>query len=307
MPKKKLVTNWSLPFFGSGKRRAKKAPAKRRKASTVGAAQALDAALKAGKRAGDTGAFGAWLKKARLDGRGWFLKSRLRSEFEKGVDAGINERQAKKVRKSAGRKSVLGAARGRKVDGYRVWQSAPGVWRSKLDPDSEFESYKEAAAFTRSMVKARTNPRRVGNPLCGGWKPVDQITDRAKRYRANHEDCKPPGPRRCLFCGSGKNVDVHHLDGNESHGGRQNLVYACRSCNTAIGAAMKRKGLGKRTRQFNPQHVPTYGEYVAAVAAHRRGAWDAGGKVIHATPAHIRREYAARIWERRKERGSVPF
>lgn len=155
----------------------------------------------------------------------------------------------------------------------------------------------------------------VPNPACGGTKPVYLITDRAKRYRANHPDCRPPGPRRCHLCGARKNVDVHHLDGNEDHGAPENLIYACRVCNASIGAAYAKKGIGKRTRQFNGKkaggrRVPSFGEYMAAVAAHRRGAWDAGGKVIHQTPVHVRQEYAQRVWDLRRERGTasqVPF
>lgn len=259
------------------------------RSSSIPAGQALDAALRAGRRFADTGAFDAWLKKSGLADRGWFLRSRLKSEFEKGVEIGSRK----------------------KVEGYDVWQSEPEVWRSSLDPESEFESYAEAARFTRAFARRRRNPPpRVGNPVCGGWKPVHAITDRAKRYRANSAGCKPPGPRRCHLCGARKNVDVHHLDGNEDHGRPENLLYACRSCNAAIGAAYKRQGIGKRTRQYNPAKVPSFAEYVAAVAAHRRGAWDKGGKVIHATPVDKRQEYAARIWDLRRKRGTdsqVPF
>jgi len=41
-------------------------------------------------------------------------------------------------------------------------------------------------------------PRQV----CGAsWrKPVHQITDRAKRYRAHQPECRPPGPAKCALC-----------------------------------------------------------------------------------------------------------
>jgi hypothetical protein len=45
-------------------------------------------------------------------------------------------------------------------------------------------------------------------------KPAAEITDRAKRYRANQN--QPPGPRRCNFCGDAKNIDVDHI-GGEPH------------------------------------------------------------------------------------------
>ncbi len=154
---------------------------------------------------------------------------------------------------------------------------------------------------------------RISNPACGGTKPVALITDRAKRYRANHPDCKPQGPKICLFCGSKKNVEVHHLDGNEDNGAPGNLAWACRSCNTKIGVAHKKAGKGKRTRQFNPPgRVPTYEQYARAVSLHVRGAHDEGGAIIHATPPAKRSEYARRIAAEKRKRGThrrseVPF
>ena len=142
----------------------------------------------------------------------------------------------------------------------------------------------------------------VANP---GYKPVHALTDRAKRYRANSPELRPDGPKRCLFCGSKKNPTVHHLDGDESHLERGNLVWACKSCNTAIGAAYKRAGLGVRTRQYNPQKagggVPTYEQYLFAVGHHQRGAWDEGGAILHAIPPATRSEYASRLWGFRKK------
>lgn len=149
---------------------------------------------------------------------------------------------------------------------------------------------------------------------CGeGRKPVEAITDRAKRYRANSAACKPEGPKRCEYCGSGKNVGVHHRDGNEDNGRRSNLAWACKSCNGRIAVQHKRQGKGKRVRQYNPKagRVPTFGEYMAAAAEHQRGAHDAAGKVIHATPKWLRQEYAKRAWDIRRQRygggEEVPF
>lgn len=65
---------------------------------------------------------------------------------------------------------------------------------------------------------------------------------------------------------------------------------------------MAKRGKGTRTRQFNP--TPSYAEYAAAVAGHKRGSRDAGGAVIHATPSNKRREYASQIWATRKQRGN---
>jgi hypothetical protein len=121
-----------------------------------------------------------------------------------------------------------------------------------------------------------------------------QITDRAKRYRAQKG---VTGPKRCVLCGKGGRLDVMHLTGNEAHGEKENLAYGCRSCNTALGAAFKRLGAGKPTNQYNPakQDYPSFQQYMWAVSNHARGAHDAGGAIIHATPKHKRIEYARRI------------
>ena len=166
---------------------------------------------------------------------------------------------------------------------------------------------------------------RVPNPACGGVLPVELITDRAKRYRANSEQCRPTGPRVCA-CGSTKNLGVGHLDGNEDNGDRSNLAWQCKSCNAKQAHADKKAGKGKRTRQFNPRRpkvntrgkkakppadsIPNLAAYSIAVSQHRRGAHDEGGRIIHATPPHIRRQYAREIAARKAERGTntrVPF
>jgi len=94
-------------------------------------------------------------------------------------------------------------------------------------------------------------------------KPVNEITDRAKRYRANQKDVRPPPPKQCYFCGSRQHVGVHHFDGNEDHGHRQNLGWACKRCNAKIAHWMKRAGIGKRTRQFNPSKASKESQMLA--------------------------------------------
>lgn len=161
----------------------------------------------------------------------------------------------------------------------------------------------------RGKLETIANPAAV--PCASTRKPVQAITDRAKRYRANQAGCKPAGAKRCVFCGRRKNVEVHHIDGDESNGGRSNLGWACRPCNTAIGAAMKRAGLGKRTRQFNPKKrgkgSPDFKQYAWAVSRICRRADQARGlcspsndpevleavSIVRATPAARRREYSA--------------
>jgi hypothetical protein len=140
-------------------------------------------------------------------------------------------------------------------------------------------------------------------PRCGAkWrKPVSAITDRQKRHRANHPDCKPKG-KRCVKCGSTRNLVVGHKDGDESNGAKSNLQTECKSCNTRDGKAMAKAGKGVRTRQYNPKKkkrrnpgAQTLGAYVDAAVNHTRGSHDAGGKVIHETPKAKRREFAREI------------
>jgi hypothetical protein len=136
------------------------------------------------------------------------------------------------------------------------------------------------------------------------------VTDRAKRYRAQKN---VKGPKRCVLCGSKEDLGVMHLDGDESHGEPKNLAWGCRSCNQRLSHAFKRIGAGKRTKQYNPsQGIPTFGQYAWAVSQHSRGAHDEGGAIIHATPRHKRIEYAERIADLKRKRGSfrtseVPF
>lgn len=152
---------------------------------------------------------------------------------------------------------------------------------------------------TRSLTVQANSPR----------KPVSQITDRAKRYRAQSE---VPGPERCVLCGArpkgNRPLDVMHLSGDESDGDKRNLAYGCRQCNGKLAAAWKRLGSPVRTRQYNPGSVPSFQQYAWAVAHHSRGAHDEGGAVIHATPRSKRIEYAKRIADLKAERtGKVPF
>lgn len=83
---------------------------------------------------------------------------------------------------------------------------------------------------------------------------MSQITDRAKRYRANTPECRPKGPKVCHWCKTGRARQYvpDHVDGDESNNSPKNLVWACKGCNTKRGKAMARAGKGVRTRQYNP-------------------------------------------------------
>ena len=129
------------------------------------------------------------------------------------------------------------------------------------------------------------------------------ITDRAHRYRANN--LMPAGRKSCAWCGSTRNVVPDHINGVPDDTRRSNLQWLCKSCNTKKGAAFAKAGRGRLTRQYNPaQGVPTFQQYAWAVANHVRGAHDEGGVIIHATPDHKRHEYAQRIAEVKRSRGT---
>ena len=84
-------------------------------------------------------------------------------------------------------------------------------------------------------------------------KSSSEITDRAKRYRANND--VPDGLKVCMFCGRTKDLGVDHIDGYEENGEPENLMWLCRSCNQLKSAVYKAAGIGRRTEQFNPSRI----------------------------------------------------
>jgi len=140
-------------------------------------------------------------------------------------------------------------------------------------------------------------------------KPARKITDRAKRYRANVDGVRPSDPRQCGFCGAKRNVEVHHISGNEADGDPDNLMWGCRRCNTRIGALMKRAGIGRRTRQYNPRRknaaskssqLRDYGIAIKIMRGDFPGDVSKAVATIRATPASIRSSYTARTWPTRR-------
>jgi hypothetical protein len=154
---------------------------------------------------------------------------------------------------------------------------------------------------------------------------VQNITDRALRYRANKRP--PAGKKLCVFCGTSKKLMVGHLDGHETHNSDENLHWTCRSCNALHANALKRSGMGRRTAQFNPSAsggATNVGEWAQAVGAiipheysYRNQGLRAGSTMktsdavamIRATPASARSRFAAQMgkYKRARSRDSVPF
>jgi hypothetical protein len=76
-------------------------------------------------------------------------------------------------------------------------------------------------------------------------KPVGQITDRQKRRRARAAMPKKE-LKRCIACGSSRNMRAHHVNGNENDYSQKNLAALCHACNTKIGFVLKKHGIGRR-------------------------------------------------------------
>ncbi len=148
--------------------------------------------------------------------------------------------------------------------------------------------------------------RIVMNPAYS--KPIEQITDRAKRYRAHHPDVVPNGPKQCGFCGAGRGVIPHHILGDESKLSKKGLMWACRSCNAKVAHVMKRAKLGKRTAQFNPSKrgastpgLKAYGDAIKVMRGDFEGNVAKAMQTIHSTPPSVRSQYTRRSWSTRKQ------
>lgn len=112
---------------------------------------------------------------------------------------------------------------------------------------------------------------------------------------------------------------VAHIDGNESNGTAQNLGPTCRSCNAKVAHIMKRFGIGRKTRQYNPRDegAHTLAQWMAAVMSMKGESdqlpVDVAVEIIHATPPANRSRFAREIWRLRREQGTesqidkIPF
>jgi hypothetical protein len=156
-------------------------------------------------------------------------------------------------------------------------------------------------------MKRVVRRRFIRNPY---RKPASQITDRAKRYRASSKRNRPGPPKQCNYCGSRRNVGVHHVNGVEDDGAGHNLQWACKRCNATIAGVMRRAGIGRRVEQFNAARRVSGSKraimekYAAAIKVMRgefEGDPGAAVATIRATPASIRSEYTSRTWPTRRQ------
>jgi len=184
--------------------------------------------------------------------------------------------------------------------------------------------------LTFTLTKKNPAAYTVHNPATG-LQPIELITDRAKRYRA--QQANQQTERRCIYCGQeAGRLDVEHINGREADNAPENLAYACRPCNTAKGAHFAKHGIGEKTAQFNPTkkggaaNLHEWEEAIGAIIP-RKGAKYAGSNygagsglfttaeavaLIRATPAAKRSEFGSKIWGKRYARGTagkepIPF
>ena len=124
------------------------------------------------------------------------------------------------------------------------------------------------------------------------------------RYRANATP--PPGPRRCAFCGTATRVEVGHVNGHEENNDPANLLWTCRPCNVRCGNTLRRAGIGRLTRQYNPdaRGAASLGQWIMAITSMKGESGvmtvPAAVAMIHATPPEDRSEFQAEAWRKRK-------
>jgi hypothetical protein len=149
-------------------------------------------------------------------------------------------------------------------------------------------------------------------------KPVSEITDRQRRRRSR--DCIDKKLlKRCGFCGSSRNMRVHHLNGNESDIDQKNLIGACHRCNTKIGFLLKRHNIGRRVdlEYKNPETKPArnLAQWIMAIKSMHGQSSEMTPRdaiaMIRATSPARRSHFASDIWKIRRARGTdktaVPF
>lgn len=153
----------------------------------------------------------------------------------------------------------------------------------------------------RRIVVLRPNGGRAN-----GLKPIEALTDRGMRYRANREGVRPPGPKVCGYCGSENNVGVEHVDGREENCNPANLLWGCKSCNGRKAALFKRLGLGRRVRQYNGDggkvSLKEYGDAIKVMRGAFEGNVEHAMDTIHRASPAIRSKFSQQAWKSRRAR-----
>jgi hypothetical protein len=113
-------------------------------------------------------------------------------------------------------------------------------------------------------------------------------------------------------------VEVGHISGDERDDSPANLFWICRSCNVRSGNTLRKAGIGRKTRQYNPasQGATSLAQWLTAVMSMKGQSdampVDAAVAMIRATTPARRSEFAGAIWDRRRQHGAdrgdaVPF
>ncbi len=132
------------------------------------------------------------------------------------------------------------------------------------------------------------------------------VTDRALRYRAAKN--APPAPKQCGFCGSKRNVEIHHVNGDESESADWNLMWACKSCNQLVGLRLRNSGIGRvvvnagRRRSSDARQMSLYGNAVKVMRGEFDGDVSAAVSDILSTPADVRSAYTKATWSVRRRK-----
>ena len=86
-------------------------------------------------------------------------------------------------------------------------------------------------------------------------------------YRAAHPTAGRPIPECARFAGAPRTSNPITLTVTRATQTPENQLWACRSCNVKAGFILRELGIGRITRQFNPnnQGAQTLSQWVAAV------------------------------------------
>jgi hypothetical protein len=107
-----------------------------------------------------------------------------------------------------------------------------------------------------------------------------------------------------------RGIEIGHVDGREENSNPSNLFWTCRSCNVRCGNTLRRAGIGRLTRQYNPATggAESLGQWLTAVMAMKGESSDmtvpAAVAMIHATPPDRRSQFAKEVWSRSRRRGT---
>lgn len=121
---------------------------------------------------------------------------------------------------------------GRFIKGHEGYKA----WLGKKLPDEMVNAMREAnrgRKLTKEHIEKRNESRKKNNPVWHTEETKKKIGKGVYRngirgYR-NLVDIK-----ECSFCGSVKNIVVHHIDENRKNNNVKNLKVLCASCHTKL-------------------------------------------------------------------------